>query len=222
MNRIWFHLCSVHSPSSGREARTPGAVWATVARDNTLPRSWTKVGMWLLFLKQMPHRSRRTGCKNTNKVLISTTQRRELFNVDGFSPQSLHILVLLVMILFRSTSHQPTDTWITVSKQKATEHASLTVPSPIAPCAPSPFRKTHRYICVKFFGCFSSLSITWIGHDKWDSPREQFDPQHYSIELSVMMEMFYISAVQYSRHQPHVAFEHLKRNVANYIKKLYF
>ena len=93
-------------------------------RDSILYRSWRQVGMQLLFLKQMPYRSKGGRYENTSQVFISTMQRRGIilyWCIPPPHPESLHILNLLVMSLLKSTSHHPTEIWITGGRVKVTE-----------------------------------------------------------------------------------------------------
>lgn len=64
------------------------------------------------------------------KFSLALCREGELFHVDGFSPKYLHILLLLVISLLRSTSHHPTD--ISGERVEVTEHTSLIASAPIA------------------------------------------------------------------------------------------
>ena len=172
MNGIWFQLCSVQSLSLGREARTPGAAWATVATGTA-----HYIGPGAKWECSFSSSSRcPIGLKEEDiipaKFSLALCREGGLFYVDGFPPDSLHILNLIVMSLLRSMSHNPIEIWIIGGRVKVTECALLIASAPTVPCVLPPFRKTHGLIYTLFMWFF--LSKTWVGHDKWDGcPRVQ-------------------------------------------------
>lgn len=133
MNGIWFQLRSVQSPSSSKEARTPGAAWATVAA-GTAHYPGPK-GKWKCSFSSSSRCHiglEEEDVKIPVKFLFALCKEGESFHVDEFCPQCLHIVILLVMNLLRYMSHHPTEIWVTGRKVDVTECTLLIAPAPIA------------------------------------------------------------------------------------------